>query len=437
MQRTDSGALHIFGDRQFRKGMAHIMIDDIGYLIKMTADRIQRMGDADFGQYNLTFTQSRVLVFLARHKGRSTQKEIRDSLQVSNPTMIGIISRLKKNGFVETFRDENDRRKTIVCMTDRAAQVNEKLERSQKMLTASLTDEESRQLADILHKILNYTDSSSKIKSEVLKKNHLFREEELYIPVEEGRIFTKIRIPSRMTGEEKYPVVIFSHGLGANHDSSLRMQTAMADAGILVASFDFRGGCGLPGFPGLSTGSMLDMSVCTEEEDLSAVIEYIRKMPEADTSRFCLSGESQGGFVSTMYAVKHPDEIRALFLLFPAFNLPDYIRSVQKEEKPSEDETTMLFGMKCGRRAVEDALKIDPARDLTGFPGPVVIWHGDEDSVVDLSVSVKMQKLFPDCELNVIHGQSHLFTGKTCENIGKNIAGRITDRFAAGHDVDQ
>lgn len=52
--------------------------------------------------------------------GKATQKEIEDHLQVSHPTIVGIVSRLEKNGFVACSVDEKDRRNKIVCATCKA-----------------------------------------------------------------------------------------------------------------------------------------------------------------------------------------------------------------------------------------------------------------------------------------------------------------------------
>ena len=72
----------------------------IGCLLKMITDKIKIQADANLAQHDLTLTQSRVLGYLARNGGTATQKEIEGFLQVSHPTVAGVIGRMEQKGFV-------------------------------------------------------------------------------------------------------------------------------------------------------------------------------------------------------------------------------------------------------------------------------------------------------------------------------------------------
>lgn len=96
---------------------------DIGRLIKILSDKIKASVDILLKEHGLTFSQTMVIEFLYDRGGRATQKEIEEYLQVSHPTVVGIISRLEKNGFTSCFMDEKDRRNKIVCTTDKALNV--------------------------------------------------------------------------------------------------------------------------------------------------------------------------------------------------------------------------------------------------------------------------------------------------------------------------
>ena len=67
---------------------------DVGYFIKNINDRLKVRADADLKSYNLTLAQSRVLAFLNNQGGSATQKEIEVFLEVSHPTVVGIVSRM-------------------------------------------------------------------------------------------------------------------------------------------------------------------------------------------------------------------------------------------------------------------------------------------------------------------------------------------------------
>lgn len=132
---------------------------DIGFLIKKLTDKLRANVDASLKKHDLTFSQTMVIDFLSEHNCKATQKEIEENLRVSHPTVVGIISRLEKNGFVNCFTDEKNRRNKIVCMTDKAQGIVSVMSADKKeierKLTKGLSDEELeefRRILDILYK---------------------------------------------------------------------------------------------------------------------------------------------------------------------------------------------------------------------------------------------------------------------------------------------
>lgn len=135
------------------------MNSHIGYLIKLINDRIKLKADSDLKSHNLTLAQSRILVFLKNHGGQSTQKEIEDFLDVSHPTVVGIVSRMEKNGFLNCHIDMTDRRNKIVTLTQHAFKIGDNMdvvirEMEAKMLSP-LTEEQINQLTKMLDLIYN------------------------------------------------------------------------------------------------------------------------------------------------------------------------------------------------------------------------------------------------------------------------------------------
>lgn len=127
---------------------------DIGYLIKNINDKLKAKADADFKCYNLTLAQSRVFAFLHSNGGQATQKEIEVFLEVSHPTVVGIVSRMEQNGHVTSWIDGNDKRNKIVKLTEAAEALSMDMEHNisaneQKMLT-SLSVEDIERLRKLL-----------------------------------------------------------------------------------------------------------------------------------------------------------------------------------------------------------------------------------------------------------------------------------------------
>lgn len=127
---------------------------DVGYLIKNINDKLKIKADADLKRYNLTFTQSRVFAFLQENGGQTTQKEIELFLEVTHPTVVGIVSRMEQNGYVTTWIDSNDKRNKNVKLTKQAEEIGIDMEqnmlKNEKMLLAPLTAEEAEKLKDML-----------------------------------------------------------------------------------------------------------------------------------------------------------------------------------------------------------------------------------------------------------------------------------------------
>ena len=131
------------------------MLDrDIGYLIKNINDKLKVKADADLKQYNLTLAQSRVFAFLHTNGGQATQKEIEVFLEVSHPTVVGIVSRMEQNGHVTTWIDEQDKRNKIVKLTEQAETLGMDMEHdisvNEEKMLSSLSEPDVEHLREML-----------------------------------------------------------------------------------------------------------------------------------------------------------------------------------------------------------------------------------------------------------------------------------------------
>lgn len=130
------------------------MNDDVGYMLKQLNDRLHVQADANLKECGLTFSQVRVLKVLRKNGGQVPQKVIEETLQVAHPTVVGIVSRLEKNGFVSCHMDPADRRNKIVCETEKALENHRKHKKQMQEVEARLLDgfseEEIRELKRML-----------------------------------------------------------------------------------------------------------------------------------------------------------------------------------------------------------------------------------------------------------------------------------------------
>ncbi len=133
---------------------------EVAPLIKAIHDSIKTQGDSDLKDHHLTFAQSRVLVYLKdREDCQATQKEIEDFLQVSHPTVTGIVSRMEANGIVTCRIDPRDKRNKIVQLTPEAlslsGEMDERVRYLENRMLKGLSQEERETLVDLLQRVLH------------------------------------------------------------------------------------------------------------------------------------------------------------------------------------------------------------------------------------------------------------------------------------------
>ena len=126
---------------------------DVGYLIKNISDKLKVKADAELKQYNLTLTQSRVFAYLGRRGGQATQKENEVFLEVSHPTVVGIVSRMEQNGYVTSWPSEDGRNKNVK-LTSQAEAIGTEMEQrilaKEQALLAPLSLEDQERLREML-----------------------------------------------------------------------------------------------------------------------------------------------------------------------------------------------------------------------------------------------------------------------------------------------
>lgn len=131
---------------------------DVGYLIKTINDKLKVKADADLKHYDLTLSQSRVLAFLSQKGGSATQKEIEAFLQVSHPTVVGIVSRMEQKGHVMSRFDAKDKRNKVVALTEKAEAMSKEMEQrilaNERKMLADLSPaeiEQFRRMLDVIY----------------------------------------------------------------------------------------------------------------------------------------------------------------------------------------------------------------------------------------------------------------------------------------------
>lgn len=133
---------------------------DIAPLIKMVDEKIEKYINKNMKEYDLTFSQLRIVMFL--YQSNITVyclKELEKNFNVSQQTMAGLIKRLELKGFVRSFNELKDKRVKKVELTEKGKEIGEKIEQkrieTKNWIFSSLTNEEKELLYNLIEKIYN------------------------------------------------------------------------------------------------------------------------------------------------------------------------------------------------------------------------------------------------------------------------------------------
>lgn len=207
---------------------------------------------------------------------------------------------------------------------------------------------------------------------------------------------------------EKRPLVIISHGFNNTLEMYEEYADFLARLGFIVYRFDFFGGSHNSKSGGMD---MLSMSVLTEKQDLTAVVDKLSKESFVNADAITLLGASQGGVVSTLYAAENPTVIRNLVLIFPAFVLFDDVKETYANlGVSSTDQIPAVITHKnaqLGAIYLKDALGIDIDSEIKKVTSPVLIVQGTNDEVVPYQYAVEANQLFPSSDLVTVEGGVH------------------------------
>ncbi|WP_139738527.1 alpha/beta hydrolase family protein [Actinomyces wuliandei] len=210
-------------------------------------------------------------------------------------------------------------------------------------------------------------------------------------------------VPGSATAASPAPLVVCCHGMDGSHLRVAPLAQRLAAQGAVAVCFDFRGGGGAA-----SQGKAEDMSVLTELADLEGVLAQVGRWDVVDATRVALFGVSLGGAVAALAAVRHPSQVSALALWYPALGLAEDLRSrfptLAAVPQRYEHRGTLL-----GRAYAADAWDLDLYAEVAAYRGPVLIIHGDQDRSVPLTSSQRAVRAFPDAQLVTVPGAGHGF----------------------------
>ncbi|HIU56925.1 MAG TPA: MarR family transcriptional regulator [Candidatus Ornithomonoglobus merdipullorum] len=131
--------------------------NSIGLYIKLIGNVMTAHMDTCLKRYDLTFSQIGLLHLLKSNGGIMQQKTIEETYGVKHTSVIGILQRMEKKGFLTVSVDPNDRRRRIVMLSESTAGFFEEAEhmRDEMELTLinALSPDERACLLELLQKL--------------------------------------------------------------------------------------------------------------------------------------------------------------------------------------------------------------------------------------------------------------------------------------------
>ena len=119
------------------------------------ANKILRRYQPLLKKIDLTYTQY-VTMMVLWEKEEVNEKDLVKALYLKANTLTDLLRKLRQKGFIEISRDENDKRNSVIRLTDEGRKLKERAVNVPKTLADEhwLTDEEFRTYKELLYKLL-------------------------------------------------------------------------------------------------------------------------------------------------------------------------------------------------------------------------------------------------------------------------------------------
>lgn len=210
--------------------------------------------------------------------------------------------------------------------------------------------------------------------------------------------------------ESKIPLAVFCHGFTGHkhekHNMFVKAARALEKAGIASLRFDFAGS-------GESDGDFSDMTFSSEVRDALSAVEYARSLEFVDASRIYIIGLSMGGAVAGVAAAQMRD-VAKLCIWAGAGDLYNVLKNFIIAETGGyvldDREYIDVSGNIAGKALLNEAKRTDVFAQSRGYTNPVMIIHGDNDTIVPIANAYRYKEIYGDrAGLYILKGANHTF----------------------------
>jgi len=223
-----------------------------------------------------------------------------------------------------------------------------------------------------------------------------------------------VTMPKNVEG--KVPAVVMAHGHGGSKDENVGfpgIARALAAAGIATIRMDFPG-CGE------STEPFTENTLRNMKSDVTAGLAYLEANYNVDPDRVGILGYSMGGRIAMELVTADDNPYSAVYILSGVSTpgevciaglLPEGTTQADAEKQAKETgsfDYTTQYGQNLSLSAewFEDMM-IDPLKDADKYTGPMIVVHGDLDTVVDDATNKLTVATFAGAQEVIVPGADH------------------------------
>lgn len=128
----------------------------IGYWLTLATQAYHRAFSDELAPYGITYRQAQVLGWLALEQ-QITQSELTARMLIEPPTLVGILDRMERSGWIVRQPSTEDRRKKVIHATDAAEPLWRDIvacaKRMRRRATEGIGPEQLKQVHDTLRQI--------------------------------------------------------------------------------------------------------------------------------------------------------------------------------------------------------------------------------------------------------------------------------------------
>ncbi len=127
-------------------------------LLRHTKDTVEKIANHRLKKAGITTAQGHIILILwEQDEYTTTLKELEKELELAQSTIVLMVSKMQKNGFVDTYTSNEDKRVKYVCLTEKGQLVYRDVRESmidvQNKVLSTLDENEKTTFINLLEKI--------------------------------------------------------------------------------------------------------------------------------------------------------------------------------------------------------------------------------------------------------------------------------------------